>query len=255
VESVTVDPIPPERVFAALKAHHAKGLELLRPSKMDLRAYDDWRGMMAYYAKAWPDAPTRWLRRLQGLDRSLVPSVQGDLVQDRRDRLSAWLDTLKRAIDELALRFDDALGRLTILIAHDGKTAARDKLEAFIRALGANPIIVEAEPSLGASVYAKVEAAIPLCQYGVVLSTRARAAIQDGYAIPRGNLIDEAARLRGVLGRARVLLMVEQDVYLPSNIADFITAGFTAQSMDAAFTELVNELRGQGMLNLGVPRR
>jgi hypothetical protein len=198
---VTEDPIPPERIFSALKGHHARGIELLQQEPMNLRAYEEWRRLMAFYARAWPDAPTRWLRRLHRVDGSFGYSVDGNLAQNRRNRLSNWLDILKSSIDELALRFDGGLSPLSILIAHDGKSPARDKLEGFIQALGAEPIIVEAQPTLGASVYGKVEAAVPQCQYGVVLSTLARAAIQDSYPILRSNLVDEAARLRAVVGR------------------------------------------------------
>jgi hypothetical protein len=123
---------------------------------------------------------------------------------------------------------------LCIFIAHGGRTAARDRLEKFIRGLGAEPVIVEDEPNLGLTPSAKVQREIERCHYGVILATLERAARQDDRPVPRGNIIDERARPAAELGSDRVLSFVEAGLDLPSNIAEFVRARFTQDSMDEA---------------------
>ncbi|NQU96868.1 MAG: nucleotide-binding protein [Chloroflexi bacterium] len=140
-----------------------------------------------------------------------------------------------------------ATQELRIFIAHGGRTKSREKLERFIRALGAEPVVFEEQAAMAATPSTKVDALIKGCDYGVVLVTKAGASVQAGKAHPRGNVTDEFARARAAVSD-RWMIMVEKGVELPSNVTEFVREGFSRVSMDGALTALVRELRAHGML-------
>jgi predicted nucleotide-binding protein len=135
-------------------------------------------------------------------------------------------------------------------VSHGGSTASRQKLVDFIRALGAEPVLVEHTENLGTTPNAKVRRQIEMCDYGVVLATANRGAKQDSKTLPRGNVIDECARLQSRLGDDHVLILRQQGVTFPSNTAEFVHESFTPRTMDKAFTALVRELRSLGLLQI-----
>ena len=142
-----------------------------------------------------------------------------------------------------------------VFIAHGGRTKTREKLERFIRALGAEPVVFEEQETMAATPSTKVDALIEGCDYGVVLVTKAGASVQDGKAHPRGNVVDEFARARQAFA-TQWMVMVEKGVELPSNVREFVREGFSRVSMDGALTALVRELRAHGMLSVcGIAER
>lgn len=141
-------------------------------------------------------------------------------------------------------------GPLRIFLVHDGPTGARAKLQDFIRALDAEPVIAEDTPSKGRTVSAKVDAVISGCDYAVALATKARASKQDGRHLARGNVTNELPRVRQAMGD-RWMVLLEHGVQLPSNEGEYVHERFSPQSMDQAFLALVRELRGHGFLVVG----
>jgi predicted nucleotide-binding protein len=142
---------------------------------------------------------------------------------------------------------------LRIFISHGGRTPSRDRLEKFVRALGADPVIVEDQQNLGTSINGKVEREVKTSHYGVVVATAERGATQDERVYPRLNVIDEIPRLQAILGRDKVLLLLEEGVSLPSNTTELVRSRFSQDSMDEALTQLVTELRSLGILRCERP--
>ena len=139
---------------------------------------------------------------------------------------------------------------LRVFISHGGRTRARDQIERFIRFLGAEPVIVEDQPNLGASVNEKVRREVQLSHYAVVLGTAERGAQQDNKTLPRSNIVDELARLQELLGPDHVLVVLETGVEVPSNTAEFVRGRFTQECIEEVQAQLVNELRGLGPLTM-----
>jgi predicted nucleotide-binding protein len=139
---------------------------------------------------------------------------------------------------------------LRVFISHGGQTRARDQLEKFIRFLGAEPVIVEDQPNLGATVNQKVRREAQSSHFAVVLGTVERAAQQDDKSLPRLNVVDELARLQEMLGGEHVLVALEKGVDVPSNTAEFVRARFTQECIEDVQAQLVNELRGNGLLSV-----
>ena len=64
--------------------------------------------------------------------------------------------------------------------------------------------------------------AIAGADFSIVLVEKARTSTQDGKLQPRGNIIDEIERLRLQVGD-RFMVLMEQEVELPSNLSTAIT--------------------------------
>lgn len=139
---------------------------------------------------------------------------------------------------------------LRIFIGHDGATTARAKLEDFIRSLGAEPVITEREPNKGRSVATKVADTIRSCDFGVAIATAERGSEQDGSLIPRANITEEIPRLQSQFGD-KWMLLIEEDLSMPSNQAEFVREQFRAENMESAFVALIRELRSHGLIVVG----
>ena len=144
----------------------------------------------------------------------------------------------------------DPLKQLRIFIGHDGDTAPRRKLVEFISALGAMPIIAELEPKRGRSVADHVKVVMNSRQFGIAIATKEKSSLQDDKPVPRQNVIDEISRMRDHF-ESKWMIVLENDVVLPSNQAEHVRANFAPQSMDRALTQIVIELRGHGFLKIG----
>ena len=172
-------------------------------------------------------------------------------------RLAAYAQALHSALGVRALSNSDPgsvelIPFLRIFTVHDGPTGARSKLEDFIRALGAEPVTAENEPSKGRQVSEKVDSVLSTCHYAVALATKARGSRQDGRTLARANVANELPRVRKILG-GRWMVVLQHGVELPSNEAGFVYERFSPQSMDQVFSALVRELRGHGILSLRTP--
>lgn len=139
---------------------------------------------------------------------------------------------------------------LKVFIAHGGQSTALDKLERFIRAIGAEPVIVEQSPGSSKSPSTKVDAQLSECDFAIILATRSHGAEQDCKVFPRVNVIDEMPRVRQALDQ-RCILLLQHGVSLPSNQSDWTWTRFAPQSMDKAFTAIANELSSHRLLTVG----
>lgn len=173
-----------------------------------------------------------------------------------KPRIAAWVAA---QIEDLRIRkeqpmdnhsSDRAISPLRIIVGHDGDTSPRRKLVGFISALGAIPVIAEEEPKLARSVADHVDAVMKSCQYGIAIATKENSITQGGSPTPRQNVIDEISHMRERFG-SRWMIVLENDVVLPSNQAEHVRANFAPQSMDRALTQIVIELRGNGFLKIG----
>ena len=153
---------------------------------------------------------------------------------------------LKQALSEFVSPRN--IERPKVLIAHDGESQLRTRLEMECWRLGLDPVVVEEEPSGDESVDVKVSRVLTDCQFGVVLARLERGISQDDQVIPRGNIIDEIERIRTKLGD-KYLVLLETGLGLPSNLATGIVfESFSEDNFDKAILSLVRSLRHHQVL-------
>lgn len=134
-----------------------------------------------------------------------------------------------------------------VFIAHGGKTAARDKLQDFLVALGVTPIIVEEQPSEGRSKDKNVEHYLKQCDCAIILATKGDIDGRTGEFIPRGNILIEIGRSQEILPD-RMIYLLEEGAKFPTDIDEKVWGRFTKESMDKAFTKIAKELRAFGLI-------
>jgi len=134
-----------------------------------------------------------------------------------------------------------------VFIAHGGKTAARNKLQDFLAALGITPIIVEEQPSEGRSKDKNVEHYLKQCDCAIILAIRGDVDGRTGEFIPRGNILNEVGRCQDIFPN-RTVYLLEEGVKFPTNIDEKVWGRFTEESMDKAFIKIAKELRAFGLI-------
>ena len=132
-------------------------------------------------------------------------------------------------------------------IAHGGESAARDKLEDLLMALGVTPIIVEEQPSEGRSKDKNVEYYLNECDCAIILATKGDVDGRTGQFIPRGNILNEVGRCQEIFPD-RIVYLLEKGVKFPTNIDEKVWERFTGESMDKAFIKVAKELRAFGLI-------
>jgi len=132
-------------------------------------------------------------------------------------------------------------------VAHGGESAARDKLQGFLVALGVTPIIVEEQPSEGRSKDKNVEHYLKQCDCAIILATKGDVDGQTGEFIPRGNILIETGRCQEILPD-KMIYLLEEGTKFPTNIDEKVWVRFTNESMDKAFIKIAKELRAFGLI-------
>ena len=134
-----------------------------------------------------------------------------------------------------------------VFIAHGGKTAARDKLENFLTALGVTPTIVEEQPSGGKSKDKNVEHYLKQCDCAIILATKGDVDGRTREFIPRGNILIEIGRCQEILPD-RMIYLLEEGTKFPTNIDEKVWERFTEGCMDEAFIKIAKEFCAFGLL-------
>jgi predicted nucleotide-binding protein len=133
-----------------------------------------------------------------------------------------------------------------IFVSHGGETVALSKLERFLRACGAHPVVVSHEPSEGLSLDDLVDKRMEDADCVIILATNDDEVVAGGFQ-PRANVIHEIG-LAQKIHTDRIIYLKEVDCRFPSNIAPKVWENFVPDNMEAAFEKVLKELRVFGLL-------
>lgn len=154
---------------------------------------------------------------------------------------------------------DKATGKLNLphltnkykaFISHGKESAALNKLEEFLRALGVEPLIVKEQPSLDKTVDDKVNFYLDQADFVVILATGDDEI--DGKLHPRQNVVHEIG-LAQKTHTGKIIYLLEAGAEFPSNISPKVWERFKQRNMMRAFLCIVKELRAYGMLKAVKP--
>lgn len=138
-----------------------------------------------------------------------------------------------------------------VFIAHGGKKSAKllNKLEDFLNALGAIPVIIEKLPNIptAPSILEKIKYYMKQCNSGIALITAEDKIEGKEEVRGRPNVDNEIGMLlKSENIEGKIILLKQNDATLPSNYKELVWVTFSKKSMDTAFTEIVKNLRGYG---------
>lgn len=134
------------------------------------------------------------------------------------------------------------VGSPKAFVAHGGESDALGKLEAFLSALGVEPLVVEGQPSEGRSVNENVEYYFNQSDCAIILATKGDIDGKTGEFIPRGNISIEVGMCLQRLPNKTIYLL-EEGAKFPSDISEKVWEPFTQDNMENAFIKVAKELR------------
>lgn len=133
----------------------------------------------------------------------------------------------------------------TVFISHGLESPALAKIERYLRAIGAQPLMVGREPSEGMAVDDLVRRRLGESDCAIILATADEEV--DGRLQPRPNVLHEIGLAQEVLSDD-VIYLKEQHCEFPSNVSPKVWENFTQDNLESAFEKIAKELRAFGLL-------
>lgn len=144
----------------------------------------------------------------------------------------------------------------SVLVVHGHDHALKTALEAFLRELGLNPVVLHRQPDEGLTVIEKFErhsevpyAFVILTPDDVAYSNLESAKPEETRNLElraRQNVVFEMGYFAGKLGRANVCCIYKSGVTLPSDLAGLIYKP-VAESIEEIGYSLIKELQAAGL--------
>lgn len=168
----------------------------------------------------------------------VIVTSGGDYVKEERDELKSkveYLDSLKerlQIIPTAAIKEKTPSAGLQttnskkVFIVHGHDHALRNEVELFVKQLEFEPIVLSKEPNLGDTVIEKLFRNTGNASFAIVLYTKCDEgkAVEEDSLKPRArqNVVFEHGLMCGLLGRKRVVALVEDGVEIPSDLSGFV---------------------------------
>jgi|ERR1039457_2306639 predicted nucleotide-binding protein len=138
-----------------------------------------------------------------------------------------------------------------VFIVHGHASAATLELKDFLTALGLEAVVLVQEDDFGKAIIEKFECYASSCEFAFVVLTpddrQAQELPQVDRWRARQNVILEMGWFMGKLGRARVALLHNGEVELPSDILGIIYIPFGSSIFEVG-DKIRQRLAGQGLL-------
>ena len=162
------------------------------------------------------------------------------------------LERLARDIDQVfEIRANSELSQPTrqanteekrAFISH-GRSADWREVQAFIeKDVGLATLELSQEPSAGQTIIEKLERNASTCDSAVIVMT-GDDIDADGQARARENVMHEIGFFQAKYGRARVCLLHEEAVSIPTNLSGVVYVPFPKGNIGASFGVLMRELK------------
>lgn len=168
----------------------------------------------------------------------VIVTSGGDYVKEERDELKSkvqYLEALKemlQIIPTAAIKENTSSDWLQttnskkVFIVHGHNHALRNEVELLVKQLDFEPIVLFKEPNLGDTVIEKLLHKTDDASFAIVLYTKCDEgkAVEEDHLKPRArqNVVFEHGLMCGLLGRKRVVALVEDGVEIPSDLSGVI---------------------------------
>lgn len=168
----------------------------------------------------------------------VIVTSGGDYVKEERDELKSkvqYLEALKEMLQIIPtaaiIEKTPSAGLQTtnskkVFIVHGHDHALRNEVELFVKQLEFEPIVLFKEPNLGDTVIEKLFRNTGDASFAIVLYTKCDEgkAVEEDSLKPRArqNVVFEHGLMCGLLGRKRVVALVEDGVEIPSDLSGFV---------------------------------
>ncbi|MDO8751303.1 MAG: nucleotide-binding protein [Dehalococcoidia bacterium] len=202
--------------------------------------------------KRFDDASPREIPMFRFGDRSTYQRAYLNEVKSKETALKSVVQALELETSESpdSARPSGAVKeseRLKVFISHGGKTMARLELQHFLWQIGMEPVVVDDREKEGRNPDQNVDYWLEQSDFAVVLAEQSRSSKQDEITIPRANVTDEIARIRGK--QKPFIVLLEKGMSLGSNQLTGLTyETFPTDHIEASFKKIELELKAAGLL-------
>jgi len=239
-----------------LDAGTAQGeADLESPSLLDVRAclmeFRDWEAEnLSRLCEAFGhDSP--WVAQYRGI-RQVDPQLALTDFTPQKGRIEASLigklDQLRSIREAVVRRIVPGGKRVPRVFLGHARSAAWRELEDFlIDGLGLDCGELEVAPAVDARVAERLDHLQDTCRFAVLLWT-AEDERHEGASDARENVLHEIGLFQGRLGRARVVVLVEQGCREFSNVHGVLQVPFPAGGLRSTFAALHAALQREGLL-------
>lgn len=175
---------------------------------------------------------------------SANPNAPNYFSKARLERLSRDIGQIFeiRANSEPATTERDVQVSNTVFISH-GRAKDWYEVQAHIeKDLGIRTKELAQEANAGGTIIEKLEATAALCDAAVIVMSGDDTA-SEGQARVRENVMHEIGYFQGRYGRSKVVLLHEEGVNVPSNLAGIVYVPYPKAAVSAGFGVLGRELR------------
>ena len=115
-------------------------------------------------------------------------------------------------------------------------------IEKDLKHLGLQTLELAQEPSLGSTIIEKLEANAKRCDSAVIVMSGDDKDSADNLRA-RENVMHEIGYFQASYGRSKVILLHEDSVSVPTNLAGIVYVPYPKDSVDAAFAVMARELK------------
>jgi predicted nucleotide-binding protein len=141
--------------------------------------------------------------------------------------------------------------RTPIFVTHGHAELSLLRVKAFLERLGLAPIVLQDEDDRGLTVIEKFEYYARPCEAAVIIMTPDDLVVfpgtSDVVSVSRPNVLIELGWFIRHVGRARVLILFQESVSVPSNIGGVVTLRFRDDPLEV--TERIRQrLEGLGLI-------
>ena len=174
---------------------------------------------------------------LDGFDRNGLNYVTSDLVEEYKSTIRDQVAYIKGFINRLSLipskvehlvvaspKTNVESNKVFIVHGHDSNT--RNEVELLVKQLGFEPVVLFKKPNMGDTIIEKLLRECSEATFAIVLYTKC----DEGKAVgepdlkprARQNVVFEHGLMCGILGRKKVVALVEEKVEVPGDLSGVV---------------------------------
>jgi predicted nucleotide-binding protein len=202
------------------------------------KEYQKWTGYNSELLKQAFDIPeNEYKREYDGAGEKLLVGHE-DVMEEYYKKINRKIAALERLIDQLPLlpksnvlntpldKKPDVSKSKKVFIVHGHDNNTRNEVELLVSQLGFDPVILFKKPNMGDTIIEKLFRESSDVAFAIVLYTRCDEgkAVEESDLKPRArqNVVFEHGLMCGLLGRKRVVALVEEGVEIPGDLSGVV---------------------------------
>ena len=202
------------------------------------KEYKKWTSYNSELLKQAFDIPENEYKREYDDAGEIILVGHEDVMEEYHKKINRKIAALERLIDQLPLlpksnvsktpsyKESDVSKSKKVFIVHGHDDNTRNEVELLVSQLGFDPVVLFKKPNMGSTIIEKLFRELREVAFAIVLYTRCDEgkAVEESDLKPRArqNVVFEHGLMCGLLGRERVIALVEEGVKIPGDLSGVV---------------------------------